>query len=48
MNHILQRDENELVKKVFIAQRNVPVQGDFLKLVKTRQEVLTLAGWPLF
>ena len=33
MNHILQRDENELVKKVFLAQRNNPVQGDFVKLV---------------
>ena len=38
MNHILQRDENELDKKVFIAQRNIPVQGDFLKLVKKRLE----------
>ena len=34
MNHILQRDENELVKKVFLAQRNNPVQGDFVKLVE--------------
>ena len=32
MYHILQRDENELVKKVFIAQRNNPVQGDFVNL----------------
>ena len=34
MNNILQRDENELVKKVLLAQRNNPVQGDFVRLVE--------------
>ena len=34
MNHILQRDDNELVKKVWLAQKNNPVQGDFVKLVQ--------------
>ena len=34
MNHIIKRDENKLVKKVFIAQRSNPVQGDFVKLVE--------------
>ena len=34
MNHIIKRDENKLVRKVYIAQRSNPVQGDFVKLVE--------------
>ena len=39
MNHILQRIDNEFVKKVLLAQKN-PVQGDFVKLVEKDLEDL--------
>ena len=42
MNHILQRNDNELVKKVLLAQKNNPVQGDFVKLVQNDLKELGL------
>ena len=42
MNHVLQRDDDELVKKVFLAQKINPVQGDFVKLVEKDLEDLGL------
>ena len=42
MNHILQRNDNELVKKVLLAQKNNPVQGDFVKLVQNYLKELGL------
>ena len=35
MRHILGRNENELVKKVYLAQKVKPTSGDFVKLVET-------------
>ena len=35
LHNILSRDEHELVKRVFVAQRNQPSKGDFVELIKT-------------
>ena len=35
MKHILTRGENELLKRVFLAQQEKPNQGDFVKLVES-------------
>jgi hypothetical protein len=34
LKHILSRDDNELIKKVYLAQRENPTRGDFAKLVE--------------
>ena len=34
MNHILSKDDDELIKKVFLAQKETPTQGDFAKLIE--------------
>ena len=34
MKHIESRDENELIKKIFSAQKEKPSQGDFVKLIE--------------
>ena len=34
LKHIITRSDNELLKKVFMAQRENPTQGDFIKLVE--------------
>ena len=34
LKHILTRDDDELIKKVFTAQKEAPTQGDFVKLVE--------------
>jgi len=35
LKHIVSRNENELLKKVFQAQKEKPTQGDFVKLIET-------------
>ena len=34
MKHIMERHDSELVKKVFLAQKNTPTQGDFVNIVE--------------
>ena len=34
LHNILNRSEGELVKRVYVAQRNNPTKGDFIELVK--------------
>ena len=34
LKHILNRDSDELLKKVFLVQKNNPTRGDFIKLVE--------------
>ena len=34
MKHIESRDDNELIKKIFTAQKETPTQGYFFKLVE--------------
>ena len=34
LKHILSRDNDELIKKVFLAQKEKPTRGDFIKLVE--------------
>ena len=34
LKHILSRSDEELIKKVFLAQKEHPTQGDFVKLVQ--------------
>ena len=34
MKHIMSRDDNELIKKVFLAQKETTTQGDFKKFVQ--------------
>ena len=34
MTHIISQDDDELIKKVFLAQRESPTRGDFIKLVE--------------
>ena len=40
LHHINQKDDNELVKKVFTAQQENPTKGDFSELVKKDIEML--------
>ena len=35
MQHIMKRHDNDLLKKVFLAQRQNPTQGDFVKIVES-------------
>ena len=34
LKHILTRNDDELIKKVFLAQKDKPMQGDFVKVVE--------------
>ena len=34
LRHIVQRHDSELIKKVFLAQKEQPTRGDFVKLVE--------------
>ena len=34
LKHILDRDESELIRKVYLAQREQPLRGDFVRLVE--------------
>ena len=38
MKHILSRDDNELIKRVFLAQKETPTKGDFVRLVEKRSK----------
>ena len=40
LQHILKRDKNELLKRVYIAQKENPTEGDFAELVKKDFELL--------
>ena len=42
LKHILSRKDNELIKKVYMAQKNNPVKGDFAKLVAADLELFGL------
>ena len=35
MQHIIRRHDNDLLKKMFLAQRQNPTQGDFVKIVES-------------
>ena len=37
MKHILKRNDEELIKKVFLAQQENPTRGDFVKLFQTQK-----------
>ena len=34
LRHIMSRNDDELIKKVFLAQKDKPTRGDFVKLVE--------------
>ena len=34
LKHIISKDKNELVKKVYVAQKEAPNNGDFVKLAE--------------
>ena len=38
MKHIQSRDDSELIKRVFLAQKETPTKGDFVKLIEKRSE----------
>ena len=40
MKHIVSRNDDELIKKVFLAQKETPTQGDFVKLIEKYLEEL--------
>ena len=40
MEHIVSRNDDELIKKVFLAQKETPTQGDFVKLLEKDLEEL--------
>ena len=40
MKHIVSRDDDELIKKVFLAQKETPTQGDLVKLIEKYLEEL--------
>ena len=42
LKHIIQKEDDELVKKVYIAQRDDPTSGDFVKLVEKDMEDLNV------
>ena len=42
MKHILSRDDDELIKKIFCAQKENPTKGDFIKLIEKDLKDLTL------
>ena len=49
LKHILSRDDDEIVKKIFFAQKENPTRGDFIKLIEkdlkdlniTYEEIIT-------
>jgi hypothetical protein len=40
LHNILSREESELVKRVYQAQRDKPTKGDFVELVKADLEMI--------
>ena len=42
LHNILRRDSEELVREIYDAQKNDPVDGDFYQLVKTDAEDINL------
>ena len=42
LKHIIQKEDDELVKKVYMAQRDNPTSGDFVKLVEKDMEDLNV------
>ena len=38
MKHILSRDDSELIKGIFFAQKETPTKGDFVNLIEKRSE----------
>ena len=43
LKHILSRSENELIRKVFMAQKEKPNHGDFIKLVESDLRLFELS-----
>ena len=43
LKHILSRDENELIRKIYTAQKNQPTRGDFVVLVKQDLDMLGMS-----
>ena len=42
MKHIVNKHDNELIKKIFLAQKDSPNQGDFVQLVTKDLEDLNV------
>ena len=42
LKHILSRDDDEIVKKIFVAQKENPTRGDFIKLIEKDLKDLSL------
>ena len=40
LHHIVQKDENELIKQVFKAQNANPTKGDFCELLKADMDII--------
>ena len=40
LHHIVQKDQNELIKRVFKAQAENPTKGDFCELVKEDMDMM--------